>query len=85
MPDMRLPIQIALFTPTRWTRICRACAPRDRRLTFEAPDEARFPPCLARRAAIGRHALRPCLNAAKRSAVAAFLAGPIGFTTSPRW
>ena len=50
-------------------------------LTFEAPDEARFPATrLAREAAQAGGAAPAVLNAANEAAVAAFLAGKIGFT-----
>ena len=56
LPDMRIPIQYALTFPHR--RSCRRrtsiCSPPE--MTFDAPDEVRFPRCasLAKRAAAGR-------------------------------
>ena len=50
-------------------------------LTFRAPDETRFPATrLAREAAQAGGGMPAVLNAANEVAVAAFLAGRIGFT-----
>ena len=56
-----------------------------RRLEFEAPDEAAFP-CLglARDAGLEGGTAPAVLNAADEVAVAAFLAGRIGFMDIPR-
>lgn len=85
-PDMRTPIAYGLAWPER---IAAGVAPLDMiataRLDFEAPDEGRFP-CLrlAREAiAAGGTAMASC-NAANEVAVAAFLAGQLGFTGIPR-
>lgn len=85
-PDMRTPIAYGLAWPER---IMAGVAPLDiiatARLDFEAPDEGRFP-CLriARQAiAAGGTAMASC-NAANEIAVAAFLAGELGFTDIPR-
>ncbi|MGV3769785.1 MAG: 1-deoxy-D-xylulose-5-phosphate reductoisomerase [Sphingobium phenoxybenzoativorans] len=80
-PGMRIPIAHALAWPER---IATPCAPLDLatigRLDFEAPDEARFPALrLARQAAEAGGAYPAVLNAANEVAVAAFLAGRIGF------
>jgi 1-deoxy-D-xylulose-5-phosphate reductoisomerase len=80
-PDMRTPIAYALGWPGR------AAAPTKRldladvgRLTFEAPDEARFPALRLARAALALGGAAPTvLNAANETAVHAFLAGQIGF------
>jgi len=80
-PDMRTPIAYALGWPGR------ATAPTKRldlaeigRLTFEAPDERRFPALRLAREALQRGAAGPTvLNAANETAVHAFLAGQIGF------
>ncbi len=79
--DMKLPIQYALLWPQR---LAGPVPPYDwegsRTWTFEAPDLDRFP-CLA----LAYEALRvggtapAILNAANEEAVAAFLAGRIGF------
>jgi 1-deoxy-D-xylulose-5-phosphate reductoisomerase len=80
-PDMRTPIALALAWPGRMA------APTKRldlaaigQLTFEAPDEARFP-CLAlAREALRRGGMAPAvLNSANEVAVEAFLAGRIGY------
>lgn len=80
-PDMRTPIAGALAWPDRME------TPGDRldlvkvgRLDFEAPDPVRFPALrLAREALIAGGARPAILNAANEIAVAAFLAGRIGY------
>jgi 1-deoxy-D-xylulose-5-phosphate reductoisomerase len=80
-PDMRIPIAYTLGWPKRISAPTpRLDLGRIARLTFEAPDEERFPALR-----LGRQALRAggsaptVLNAANEIAVAAFLAGQIGF------
>jgi 1-deoxy-D-xylulose-5-phosphate reductoisomerase len=80
-PDMRIPIAHALAWPQR---IATPCQPLDLatigRLDFEAPDTERFPALrLARDAAAAGGTVPAILNAANEVAVAAFLAGRIGF------
>lgn len=80
--DMRVPIASCLAWPERMDT---PCAPLDLAaigsLTFEAPDEDRFPATrLARNAAHAGGAAPAVLNAANEVAVAAFLAGQIAFT-----
>lgn len=80
-PDMRVPIASTLAWPERITTNCQ---PLDLatigQLTFEAPDIERFPALRLARAAIEVGGARPAmLNAANEAAVAAFLAGRIGF------
>ena len=80
--DMRVPIASCLAWPKRMET---GCAPLDLpaigQLTFEAPDEDRFPATrLAREAAEAGGAAPAVLNAANEVAVAAFLAGQISFT-----
>ena len=80
-PDMRIPIAYTLGWPER------IAAPTPRldlaaigRLTFEAPDHARFPALALAGQALRRAGSAPTvLNAANEVAVAAFLAGRIGF------
>src|SRR5271169_1826840 len=80
-PDMRTPIAYALAWPGRID------APTKRldlaavgRLTFEAPDENRFPALrIAREALIRAGGAPTVLNAANETAVHAFLEGRIGF------
>ena len=82
LPDMRLPIEYALLYPERVDAglprldITRLTAP----LTFEAPDEERFP-CLelARRAAGAGGTMPAVLNAANEVAVSLFLNEKITF------
>ncbi len=79
--DMRVPIASALAWPRRMNT---PCAPLDLaeigELTFRATDEVRFPATrLARQAALAGGAMPAVLNAANEVAVAAFLAGRIGF------
>ncbi|MDR6511796.1 1-deoxy-D-xylulose-5-phosphate reductoisomerase [Novosphingobium capsulatum] len=80
--DMRVPIASCLAWPARMDT---PCAPLDLaqigELTFRQPDESRFPATrLAREAVIAGGAAPAVLNAANEIAVAAFLAGKIGFT-----
>ncbi|MBU6269075.1 MAG: 1-deoxy-D-xylulose-5-phosphate reductoisomerase [Sphingomonadales bacterium] len=80
--DMRVPIASALAWPARMNT---PCEPLDLgaigTLTFRAPDEDRFPATrLAREAAHAGGATPAVLNAANEIAVAAFLAGQVGFT-----
>lgn len=80
-PDMRTPIAHALAWPDRMEG---PSAPLDfatlGRLDFEAPDPARFPALRLARDAVMAGGARPAiLNAANEMAVAAFLAGRIGF------
>ncbi|MBD3729457.1 MAG: 1-deoxy-D-xylulose-5-phosphate reductoisomerase [Sphingomonadales bacterium] len=80
--DMRVPIASCLAWPARMDT---PCGPLDLaaigKLSFFAPDEERFPATrLAREAAHAGGAAPAVLNAANEIAVAAFLAGQIGFT-----
>jgi 1-deoxy-D-xylulose-5-phosphate reductoisomerase len=85
VPDMGIPILYALSYPRRLPCPAeRLDLARAGALTFEAPDTERFP-CLG----LAREALRAggaapvVLNAANEVAVAAFLAGQIGFPRIP--
>ncbi len=80
-PDMRTPIAYALGWPKRLdaptTRLNLATLGS---LTFEQPDETRFPALrLARRALQAGAGAPTILNAANEVAVARFLAGEVGF------
>ncbi len=82
LPDMRVPIEVALLYPER----ANFGAPRfdlltqKTPLTFEAPDEARFPSLsLARRAAEVGGTLPAVMNGANEAAVAGFLDGKTAF------
>lgn len=84
-PDMRTPIAYALSWPERME------TPADRlsladigQLTFETPDTDKFPALRLAREALRAGAGAPtALNAANEVAVAAFLAGNIGFLDIP--
>ncbi|MBV9849731.1 MAG: 1-deoxy-D-xylulose-5-phosphate reductoisomerase [Armatimonadetes bacterium] len=88
LPDMRLPIEYALLHPERVDAglprldIARLGTP----LTFDPPDEARFP-CLAlaRRAAQSGGTMPAVLNAANEAAVGLFLEEKITFPAIPEW
>lgn len=82
LPDMRVPIEVALLYPER----ADFGAPKfdllaqTQPLTFEAPDESRFPSLsLARRAAEVGGTLPAVMNGANEAAVACFLDGKIAF------
>jgi 1-deoxy-D-xylulose-5-phosphate reductoisomerase len=80
-PDMRTPIALSLAYPARMNA---PTPPLDLvklgSLSFEAPDEVRFPALGLARAALRRGGGAPAvLNAANEIAVEAFLAGRIGF------
>jgi 1-deoxy-D-xylulose-5-phosphate reductoisomerase len=85
-PDMRTPIAYALAWPDRM----QTPAPRLRlaevgQLTFEAPDERRFPALRLAREALRRRGAAPIvLNAANEIAVESFLSEQIGFLDIPR-
>ena len=82
LPDMRVPIEYALLYPDRADMgIARFdLLAQTKPLTFEAPDEARFPSLrLARQAAQTGGTLPAVLNAANEVAVAGFLGGRIPF------
>jgi 1-deoxy-D-xylulose-5-phosphate reductoisomerase len=80
-PDMRIPIAYTLGWPNRipvpTPRLDLAAIGQ---LRFEPPDAERFPALRLARAALARGGAAPTvLNAANEVAVAAFLAGQIGF------
>jgi len=82
VPDMRLPIAYALSYPDRvdtgWPRLDLA---KVAGLSFEPPDEDRFPALGLARWAIEAGGTLPCvMSAADEVAVTAFLKGRIGFT-----
>ncbi|MEC9368785.1 MAG: 1-deoxy-D-xylulose-5-phosphate reductoisomerase [Pseudomonadota bacterium] len=80
-PDMRTPIAYALSFPNRmYAPTKRLDFSRVGSLTFEAPDEVRFPALrVAREAMLAGGGATAALNAANEIAVDAFLAGNIGF------
>jgi 1-deoxy-D-xylulose-5-phosphate reductoisomerase len=81
LPDMRVPIAVALAHPERLPLdLPRLELPKTPPLVFEAPDPARFPSLALPYAALrGDEAAPAVLNAANEVAVAAFLAGAIAF------
>jgi 1-deoxy-D-xylulose-5-phosphate reductoisomerase len=83
--DMRVPIASCLAWPGRMdTPMASLDLTAIGTLSFFAPDETRFPATrLAREAAQAGGAAPAVLNAANEEAVAAFLAGKIGFTRIP--
>ncbi|KUO49160.1 MAG: 1-deoxy-D-xylulose 5-phosphate reductoisomerase [Sphingomonadales bacterium BRH_c3] len=80
--DMRVPIASCLAWPQRMdTPLAPLDLPTIGELSFFVPDEARFPATRLAREAIETGGGAPAtLNAANEVAVAAFLAGQIGFT-----
>jgi 1-deoxy-D-xylulose-5-phosphate reductoisomerase len=81
VPDMKLPIAYALLQPDRSQAGSQLELDRLGGLQFEAPDPERFPSLpLARRALAAGDESCVALNAANEEAVAAFLAGGLGFS-----
>ncbi|BBP01354.1 1-deoxy-D-xylulose-5-phosphate reductoisomerase [Sulfuriferula nivalis] len=79
-PDMRTPIAYALGFPERIDSGVSALDLFGRGLTFEAPDYQRFPCLKLAFDALAQGGMLPAvLNAANESAVAAFLAGQVGY------
>jgi len=85
-PDMRTPIAVALAWPQRMaTPAARLRLADIKQLTFEEPDEVKFPALrLARQALLAGGAAAAVLNAANEIAVQHFLLGEIGFLDIPR-
>jgi len=80
MPDMRVPISYALTYPERAATNVPPLELEGLRLDFEAVDDEAFPMLALARRAAARGGTMPCAyNAANEVAVAAFLAGTIGF------
>lgn len=85
VPDMRLPIQYALTYPGRPASNVPKLQWPIRSLTFETPDLERFPALsLAYEAGRAGGTMPAVMNAANEVAVAAFLAGKIGFMAIPK-
>jgi 1-deoxy-D-xylulose-5-phosphate reductoisomerase len=80
-PDMRTPIALSLAWPRRiYTPTKRIDLVALGQLTFERPDETRFPALGVARAALRQGGMAPAvLNAANEVAVEAFLAGRVSF------
>jgi 1-deoxy-D-xylulose-5-phosphate reductoisomerase len=81
-PDMRLPIAMALAWPQRVPDAVAACDwSTAQTWTFEPLDDAAFPAvALARQVGTAGGVAPAIYNAANEEAVAAFLAGDLGFT-----
>ena len=82
LPDMRLPIQLALTWPERVPcKVPRMSLAEVAKLTFFAPDYEAFPALnLAKQAAALKGGRGAVLNGANEAAVGLFLDGRIGFT-----
>jgi 1-deoxy-D-xylulose-5-phosphate reductoisomerase len=82
---MRLPIAYALEFPDRLpTNLARLDLSKPLNLTFEPPDQTRFPALAQAFKSLQISDLAPlALNAANEIAVASFLAGRIKFTDIP--
>lgn len=82
LPDMRLPIQLALTWPQRVPcKVPRMSLAEVAKLTFYAPDYEAFPALnLAKHAASRKGDRGAVLNGANEAAVGLFLNGKIGFT-----
>lgn len=80
-PDMRIPIASTFAWPDRTpTPSARLDFAAVRQLTFEAPDDERFPSLRLAREAVRRNGVFPAaLNAANETAVSSFLAGGLKF------
>jgi len=81
LPDMRLPIQYTLVYPERvQTNLPRMEIKDYANLTFEAPDEEKFPALGLARRAVGKGGTLPAvMNAANEEAVALFLNRKIAY------
>lgn len=81
LPDMRLPIQYALVYPERIdSGLPRMELSSYANLTFEAPDEAKFPSlALARRAVQAGGTMAAVMNAANEASVSLFLEGRLSY------
>lgn len=81
MPDMKLPIEYALFYPERREQLIEPLEYSDMKLTFERPSYEKFP-CLQLAYEAGRRGgnMPVVLNASNEIAVKAFLNGAIKFT-----
>ncbi len=81
LPDMRLPIQYALIYPERFdSGLPRMELSAYANLTFEAPDETKFPSLGLARHAVAQGGTMPAvMNAANEAAVARFLRGDLSY------
>ncbi len=84
-PDMRLPIQQALYWPAAAPAGFDRLVFDDLCLEFSKPDTLRFPMLALAYDALRENGFYPCAyNAANETAVGAFLSGDIGFLDIPR-
>jgi 1-deoxy-D-xylulose-5-phosphate reductoisomerase len=82
--DMRVPIANCLAWPERMPAAARLDFKQMANLTFEAPDQVRFPAIrLAREALVAQKGAPTVLNAANEIAVHAFISGQVGFAGIP--
>lgn len=81
MPDMRIPIQLALTYPKRYNSPAKPLSLTDiRSLTFEKPDEEAFPCIGLAKRALNKGGNMPCImNRANEVAVKQFLEDKIRF------
>jgi 1-deoxy-D-xylulose-5-phosphate reductoisomerase len=83
-PDMRLPIEYAIFFPERREQLIEPLEYSSMSLSFERPDMEKFPALRLAYEAGKRGGNMPVvLNAANEIAVSAFLKGKIKFTDIP--
>ena len=84
VPDMRIPIQLALTYPKRFPSCAKTLSLFDTALTFEKPDEKAFPCIGLARAALQKGGNMPCImNRANELAVEMFLKDKIKFYEIP--
>ena len=85
VPDMRLPIQYALFYPERTEAVVRSLSLFNKTLEFYPPDPERFPALsLAKEALVVGGTMTTVYNRANEEAVRLFLDRKIGFTDIPK-
>ncbi len=87
IPDMAIPVAYALAFPERLPlpHLPPLSLVERGKLTFEAPDLARFPCLRLAYEALAAGGMMPaCLNAANEELVAAFLGGRVRFIDVPR-
>ncbi|MCM1054126.1 MAG: 1-deoxy-D-xylulose-5-phosphate reductoisomerase [Bacteroides sp.] len=84
VPDMRIPIQLALTYPKRCPSCARSLSLFDTAMTFERPDEEAFPCIGLARSALKKGGNMPCImNRANEAAVEMFLKDKIKFCEIP--
>ncbi len=85
VPDMKVPIQYALSTPSRWPAPHPVVSwQEDQKMTFSGPDPNRYPGLLLAFEALRIGGSMPCiLNAANEVAVHLFLTDKISYQSIP--